>query len=238
MNPTVSMAVIAGAYARDYSAASAEYGAEFRTDVEGFLSLEVIESCVIPNRFDLGPRGDVDYVGFVDPSGGASDSFALGIAHRERDRAVLDLLREVKAPFKPESVVEEFSDTLKRYKVSTVTGDKYGGDWPAEQFEKRGIQYRAAEHFRSELYLELLPMLTSGQAELLDNKRLIAQLAGLERHTSRLGRDSVDHSPGSHDDVANAAAGALVQCAGHGPVYALIEQFKEEQAARDAAQVV
>ncbi len=223
MNPTVSMAVIAAAYLRDHAAASAEYGAEFRTDVEGFLSLEVIESCVIPNRSELGPRGDIDYVGFVDPSGGASDSFALAIAHRERDRAVLDLVREVKAPFKPEPVVQDFSDTLKRYRITTVTGDKYGGDWPAEQFEKRGIRYRPAEHFRSELYLELLPALTSGQAELLDNKRLMAQLAGLERHTSRLGRDSVDQSPGSHDDVANAAAGALVQCAGHEPRLALVE---------------
>jgi len=237
MNPTVSMAVIAAAYLRDHAAAAAEYGAEFRTDVEGFLSLEVIESCLISNRFELAPLGDVNYVGFVDPSGGASDSFTLAIAHRERDRAVLDLLREVPAPFKPESVVQEFSNTLKHYRVSTVTGDKYGGDWPAEQFEKRGIRYRAAEHFRSELYLELLPALTSGQVELLDNKRLIAQLAGLERRTSRIGKDSVDHSPGAHDDVANAAAGALVECVGHEPVLALVEQYKEEQAARDAARI-
>jgi hypothetical protein len=238
MNPTVPRAVIAAAYLRDHAAASAEYGAEFRTDVEGFLSLEIIESCVIPNRFELGPLGDVNYVGFVDPSGGASDSFTLGIAHRERDRAVLDLLHEVKAPFKPEPVVQEFSDTLKRYRVTTVTGDKYGGDWPAEQFEKRGIRYRPAEHFRSDLYLELMPALTSGQAELLDNKRLVSQLVNLERRTSRLGRDSVDHSPGGHDDVANAAAGALVLCAGHEPRLALVEQYKELQAARATAKAV
>jgi hypothetical protein len=238
MNPSVSIAVIAAAYLRDHAAASAEYGAEFRTDVESFLSLEVIESCLIPNRFELAPLGEVNYVGFVDPSGGASDSFTLAIAHRERDRAVLDLLREVPAPFKPEPVVQEFSETLKRYRISTVTGDKYGGDWPAEQFEKRGIRYRAAEHFRSELYLELLPALTSGQVELLDNKRLVAQLAGLERRTSRIGKDSVDHSPGAaHDDVANAAAGALVECVGHEIVLALVEQYKEEQAAREAERI-
>jgi hypothetical protein len=32
----------------------------------------------------------------------------------------------------------------------------------------------------------------------------------LERRTSRAGRDSIDHGPGEHDDVANAAAGALL----------------------------
>jgi hypothetical protein len=59
-----------------------------------------------------------------------------------------------------------------------------------------------------------LPALTSGQAELLDKRRLVSQLLNLERRTSRLGRDSVDHSPGGHDDVAKAAAGALVEALG------------------------
>jgi hypothetical protein len=32
----------------------------------------------------------------------------------------------------------------------------------------------------------------------------------LERRTSRMGRDAVDHAPGAHDDIANAVAGALI----------------------------
>ena len=44
---------------------------------------------------------------------------------------------------------------------------------------------------------------------LLDHPRLIAQLGGLERRTARGGKDSIDHAPGAHDDVANAAAGVL-----------------------------
>jgi hypothetical protein len=35
-------------------------------------------------------------------------------------------------------------------------------------------------------------------------------MISLERRTSRGGRDSIDHAPGAHDDVANAVAGALV----------------------------
>lgn len=45
---------------------------------------------------------------------------------------------------------------------------------------------------------------------LLASQRLIAQLLGLERNTSRGGKDSIDHARGGHDDVANAAAGALL----------------------------
>ena len=41
----------------------------------------------------------------------------------------------------------------------------------------------------------------------------MAQLCGLERRTAWGGRDSIDHGPGGHDDLANAAAGALVAVA-------------------------
>jgi hypothetical protein len=34
-------------------------------------------------------------------------------------------------------------------------------------------------------------------------------MVGLERRTARGGRDSIDHAPGAHDDLANAVAGAL-----------------------------
>jgi hypothetical protein len=43
---------------------------------------------------------------------------------------------------------------------------------------------------------------------------MIGQLCALERRTARGGRDSIDHPPGLHDDLANVAAGVLVQVAG------------------------
>ena len=37
--------------------------------------------------------------------------------------------------------------------------------------------------------------------------RLLNQIVGLERRTARSGRDSIDHGPGGHDDLANCVAG-------------------------------
>ena len=210
MNPGVSRAVIAAHYLRDSVAASAEFGAEFRTDLAGFITREIVEARVIPQRFELAPRPEVSYHAFVDPSGGAFDAFTLAISHEEREKAVLDLVREVRPPFSPESVVGQFAADLKRYRVSTVVGDAYAGEWPREQFRKLRIEYKVSEMNRSELYLELLPSLTSGTVELLDHPRLVQQLCSLERRTARSGKDSVDHPPGAHDDVANACAGAIV----------------------------
>ncbi len=55
-----------------------------------------------------------------------------------------------------------------------------------------------------------LPLFNSGRVRLLDNRKLVAQFAALERHTSSVGRDRIDHGPGGHDDLCNSAAGALI----------------------------
>ena len=164
---------------------------------------------MIPNRYELPPVNGIRYGAFVDPSGGSQDSMTLAVAHKDRDMVVLDAVRERKPPFSPEAVTREFAELLKHYGVSTVKGDRYAGEWPREQFRKHGVEYQVSEKTASDLYRELLPAINSGRVELLDNVRLINQLCGLERRTSRAGKDSINHAPGAHDDVANAAAGAL-----------------------------
>lgn len=93
------------------------------------------------------------------------------------------------------------------YRIYRVTGDRYGGEWCREPFTKHGIKYELAEKPRSDLYRDLLPLINGRLIELLDHSKLITQLCSLERRTARSGRDSIDHAPGSHDDVANAVAG-------------------------------
>ncbi len=88
-----------------------------------------------------------------------------------------------------------------------MKGDRYGGEWPAERFQVHGIRYEPAELNRSDLFLSFLPLLNSGRLDLIDNQRMITQFVALERRTARSGRDSIDHAPGGHDDLANAVAG-------------------------------
>jgi hypothetical protein len=132
------------------------------------------------------------------------------LAHIENKVITVDAIREARSPFSPDAVVREHADLLKRYHVEAVVGDRYGGEWPREKYREHGIGYRVAPKNRSELYLAMLPQLNSKCVALLDNKRLVSQLCGLERRASRGGRDVVDHAPGGHDDVANAVAGAVV----------------------------
>ena len=217
MNPSIDPAIITRAYDRDPVSAAAEYGAQFRSDVAAFIDRESLDGLVVSETV-LPPDSSREYVAFTDPSGGRADAFTLAIAHNEDGRAILDCLVEHKPPFSPENVVADMAGVLKRYSVSRVTGDRYGGEFPRELFQKQGIAYDVADMNRSELYLELLPALTSGTVQLLDDSRLLTQLCALERRTSRSGRDIIDHPPGGHDDLANAAAGALVLAGNNAPI--------------------
>lgn len=214
MNPTIDKRLIANAIKEDPQNAAAEWEAEWRSDIEAFIPHELVEAVTIPGRFELPRIEGVDYYAFADPSGGCQDSFTLGIAHAEASgKVVLDVLRERRPPFQPKAVVMEFSDVLKTFKVQEVAADRYAGRWVPEAFRECGIAVRPSERTASELYLEVLPLVSNGTAELLDIKRLAGQLTGLERRTRSGGKDLVTHYPGGHDDCANAAAGALVLAA-------------------------
>jgi hypothetical protein len=209
MNPLYSQRVIERALREDYSSARAEYFGEFRADLETYLSSEAIEACTIPGRFELPRITGVSYQGFVDPSGGRGDSMTLSIAHREGDKIVQDCVRVRHPQFNPQDCVKEFTTVLKAYGLNSVTGDRYSGAWCSSEFEKAGIIYKNAELTKSDYYLEFLPIVMQRGCELLDNKQQAIEFRQLLRRTGK-GKDTVDHPPNLHDDLANAAAASCV----------------------------
>lgn len=210
MNPRVDRRIIEEAYAADPESASAEYGAEFRTDITAFIGRDAVKAVVADGILELPPAAGIRYAAFVDPSGGSADSMTLAIGHMGIDGiAVLDATRERKPPFSPEDVTAEFCELLRAYGITRVFGDAYAGEWPRERFALHGIAYELSGRNKSAIYQDFLPALNGRRIRILDQPRLLAQLCNLERRVSRGGRDSIDHGPGQHDDVANAVCGVL-----------------------------
>ena len=181
-NPSLPQRVIDRALEKDRARASAEYLAEFRTDIEGFVSLEVVEACV-SGYHELGPRSDVRYRGFIDPSGGSEDSMTLAIAHKTpkpEEMIVIDVIREARPPFSPEAVVDEFAALCKLYRITKITGDHFGGEFVKEPFRRHGLSYEIAKQAKSDLYRDLLPRLNSGRIMLPKHDRLVSQIVGLK----------------------------------------------------------
>ena len=223
MNPGIDPDFIAQAYEDDPERAAAEYGAQFRSDIAAFVTRDVVDACTVKQRAEVMPVGGRKYLAFVDPSGGAADSMTLAIAHKMKDSGdgreitVLDCVRERKAPFNPSHVVAEFVAVLKSYGLHSVSGDRYAGEWAREPFRDAGIRYELSDRPKSDIYRDALPLMNSRSVELLDVPRLANQLCDLERRTSRGGRDSIDHPQGGHDDLANAAMGAVLLASEKGP---------------------
>lgn len=231
-NSTLKQRTIDRAYRRNPASASAEFGGEFRVDVESILVREVVQALVEDGITERERAPGVNYSAFVDPAGGSgADSMTLCIAHRGKDgEAIIDAVREKKPPFSPSIVTSEFCTLLKGYGVLRVIGDNFGGEWCKEPFSQHGVTYERCEQSKSVLYAALIPAINSGRASLLDQKTHVDQLVGLERRTGTSGRDIIDHAPGGHDDVANAIAGAVSLVLGkRGPM------IISEEAIRQAA---
>ena len=207
MNPTLPEEVIAQAMQEDRAAALSEYGGQFRDDVSLFLPVELIEQFVVNNRFELLPRTDTNYSGFADVSGGRHDDAALSIGHRIDKKIVIDCIKRYQAPHVPTEIIRSMCDTLKSYGIKSVVGDAYAAEFTIAAFRSNGIRYNKSQFNKSEIFLEFLPILCSGAAELLHNEDLIKQLSNLERRTRSGGKDMVAKPVGGRDDVANVVSG-------------------------------
>ena len=214
MNPTISQKFIDKEIEKDPEAGRAEWLGLFREDVSAAFPLDVIEACIMSGRSELPPSSHVQqYFAFADPSGGRHDAFTLAIAHQDPQggSVILDAIRAVRPPFNPSEVVKEYSEFLKSYRLNSLLGDNYGGEWPKAEFAKHGILYELSEKTKSELYLATIPVFTSRRIELLDIEKLKTEFRRLERRRGRSGKDTIDHPPRGSDDIANAVAG--VACA-------------------------
>jgi len=214
MNPLLSADYLARMREVDASGYRSEVMGEHAAGLSNLFDPEALDRCIARDRRELLPAAELSYSAFVDPSGGSRDAFTLSIGHRADERVVVDLARAWHPPFNPSSVTSEMADLLKTYRVASVQGDRYGGEFPRELFRRHGIDYVLADLDRSALYLELLSNVNAAAIELPDDAQLLRELRELERRRGPSGRDRVDHRPGAHDDLANAVAGVCHLLAG------------------------
>src|SRR5215510_8488917 len=228
MNPTISQKFIDKEIEKDPEAGRAEWLGLFREDVSAAFPLDVIEACIMSGRSELPPVPHVQqYFAFADPSGGRHDAFTLAIAHQDPQggSVILDAIRAVRPPFNPSEVVKEYSEFLKSYRLNSLLGDNYGGEWPKAEFAKHGILYELSEKTKSELYLATIPVFTSRRIELLDIEKLKTEFRRLERRRGRKGKDTIDHPPRGSDDIANAVAGVTWLASEHAAQFIMPEAY-------------
>ena len=171
-----------------------------------YFNQEIVERAIVPGRQAIEPQDGVDYVAFVDMSGGSNDDATLAIAHWNGIKAILDLVinQGGPTPFNPRLAVARFATYCKRYHCKKVHGDAYAGETFRRDFADCGISYIVEKRTRTELYEALEVALNADQVELLEIAKLRRELLTIVARGA-----SLDHMPGQHDDWATSAAGAL-----------------------------
>lgn len=208
MNPRLPARIVEQALERDPASASAEYLAQFRNDIAAFISRELVDNNTRSRPLILPPCPGITYRAFVDVAGGGQDEYTLAIAHKEGNRTVIDGVWGEHGD--PATITATYAAIMRRYRITRCTGDRFAAEWPRAEYKKHGITMTPSELSRSELYIELLPLMQTGAIELPPDEKALVQFTLLERRTGRNGRDSIDHPTGNnaHDDRCNAIAGA------------------------------
>jgi hypothetical protein len=215
LNPSFDRATIERAFEVDPVAARSEYGRDgtidFRADISGLLADEALQAVVPAGVREVAPDAiEGTCTGHFDAAtGSGSDAAALAIAERGNP-ARLVCVRRWKPPFSPSSVITEAASLLRRYRVHEVGIDRYAPGLVADRFRDHGIAAHVADRDTSTAFLDLLALVNSRRVELLDEPALLNELRRLERRPGAGGRDQISHPPQGHDDLAAAAAQALI----------------------------
>jgi hypothetical protein len=214
-NRALDAAAIAAAKAADPEAAESEWEGGFRDDIAAFLGDDAVDAAVDLERpLELPPRRGIVFHAFCDASGGRGDAYTLCIGHAEGDRFVADVVRGRRPPFDPQEVTSELAGVVKAYGVRKVGGDNYSAAWVETAWRDCGLQYERSAVAKSGLYLEALPHFVRGAVSIPNLPVLVRELRLLERRTSRVGKDVVDHGRTGSDDHANALAGCMYAALG------------------------
>ena len=209
-NPLLPADYLATLRAQDPEAAISEIDGGYRTGISNLFDAEVLEASTGDYRERMPTSGTV-YRAFGDISGGQRDASAVSVAHAEQERIIVDAVRAWPAPHNPEQAIAEAAAFIKTYGCMSITGDRYAGQFPEQAFRRHGVWYEVSTLDRSALYRELLPRVLSGAVTIPNDPAVLKELRGLERRRGFGGRsDRIDHrGAGSHDDRANALAGAV-----------------------------
>jgi len=214
MNPAVPEQFLKAEKRRDPDNYKREYEAEFTEAVGAFLPASAIEACVVEGRTENEPVPGTHYVAAIDAAF-KGDRFVFAVGHRrERDRVVvIDHFSSWKGsrqePVKLGDVVPEIQRQKVRYRFNRVLGDQFASEPIRDAFLRAGMSFQEVPFTlpsKGDLYGNLRALIVDGRIELLDHKRSLRELRGLEVELLPGGNARIGHGARGHDDFADAIA--------------------------------
>ena len=186
-----------------------EYGADFMAASGSFLDpVDVLESQ--RSTGTLPPSPDIKYVCAIDPAF-SRDAFAVGIAHEDGPRVVVDLVEawSRRGENALESSLDDIAALCARYDVREVRTDQFSAQAIMEQLAKRRLSCDVVPWDNAgkyEAYSRLKALLATRQISLPNDPATAQELMGLVVKPTITGRVQILAAGGGHDDRASVLA--------------------------------
>jgi hypothetical protein len=215
MNPSLDTGFLAAEEARDPESFLREYMGEFWESASALLPAEAVERCVVASRISLGPANGNSYVAALDAAF-KGDAFTFSVGHRTKGNGVvIDLLMAWQgSPTKPvqlRTVLDSIAQTLKLFRLSSISGDQFCSEPVRQALAERGITFNEfvfSSGSKMEIYSTLRTLVIEKQIELLDDPATTKELKKLEAVAAPGGklRIGAPEHGNVHDDRATVVA--------------------------------
>ncbi|MGB9434024.1 MAG: terminase large subunit [Candidatus Acidiferrum sp.] len=213
MNPTIKTSFLVRERKRNEEEFCREYLAEFTDSINGWITPEILDPCIIRGRQQLPSMPKVRYVAALDPAS-RHDDFALAILHESAEgKIAADKIARwtgtKSAPLVFEFVLGEVRDILSLYGLNSAIGDQFYFDVLNQYFLKLGIYYESrafSANTRATIFANMKQLLLSQKIELVDDPELIRQFRRLREQKTARGQIDVRPIGEARDDLAVAVA--------------------------------
>ncbi len=230
MNPTIKTSFLERERKRNEEEFCREYLAEFTDSINGWITPEILDPCIIRGRQQLPSMPNVRYVAALDPAS-RHDDFALAILHESAEgKIAVDKITRwtgtKSAPLVFEFVLGEVRDILSLYGLNSAIGDQFYFDVLNQYFLKLGIFYESrvfSANTRATIFANMKQLLLSQRIELLDDPELIRQFRRLREQKTARGQIDVRPIGEARDDLAVAVALAARELTKQEPARSTIE---------------
>ncbi|MBA7541835.1 hypothetical protein ES705_34151 [subsurface metagenome] len=229
VNPEIPQKFLDKEKARDIDNYMREFEGIFSEKLEAFFSYELMQKPFVLAG-DLAYKSEYIYCLALDQSGlSGRDRFALAIAHKEGDLAIVDIVRSWETK-DLDIILDEIKTLAKTYHLREAIIDKYSKGYVENSFKKIGLEVKIRPSL-ADIFVVLKAKMIQDKLQLPDRSDLKAGMRNTIAIYNKSNQLTIIHQrgPEGHADSLDAVSGAVFEVAKEKqiPAFYVLDKKKE-----------
>ncbi|MBA7569221.1 hypothetical protein ES695_20010 [Candidatus Atribacteria bacterium 1244-E10-H5-B2] len=230
VNPEIPQKFLDKEKARDIDNYMREFEGIFSEKLEAFFSYELMQKPFILAG-DLSYKSEHNYYLGLDQSGlSGRDRFALAIAHKEGDLAIVDIVRSWETK-DLDIILDEIKTLAKAYHINEAIIDKFSKGYVEHSFKKIGLEVKIRASL-ADVFVGLKAKMIQDKLQLPDRPDLKAGMRNTIAIYNKSNQLAITHQrgPEGHADEIDAVAGVVFEAIKEEPMpgFYVLEHTQKE----------